>query len=136
MKSFLLVLVPAKFEISDGYQVYIERLNSTSIKQGYSGWPKVNIKNRNIKAMIMCVRTSSTIIAEMSDIVWTSLSIGCTQVLRDTFNLKTKEYLHWTVEGCSNWEGGRKGWQGYSTVPFQNYPNPLRQPNSMSITLK
>ena len=69
IKSFLLVLVPAKFEISDGYQVYIERLNSTSIKQGYSGWPKVNIKNRNIKAMIVCVRTSSTIIAEMSDIV-------------------------------------------------------------------
>ena len=90
MKSFLLVLVPAKFEISDGYQVYIERLNSTSIKQGYSGWPKVNIKNRNIKAMIMCVRTSSTIIAEMSDIVWTPLSIGCTQLLRDTFNLKQK----------------------------------------------
>ena len=69
MKSFLLVLVPAKFEISDGYQVYIERLNLTSNKQVYSGWPKVNIKNKNIKAMIMCVRTTSTIIAEMSDIV-------------------------------------------------------------------
>ena len=57
------------FRKEQGYQVYIERLDLTSIKQGYSGWPKVNIKNRNIKAMIVCVRTSSSIIAEMSDIV-------------------------------------------------------------------
>ena len=75
---------------ASGYQVYIERLNSTSIKQGYSVWLKVNIKNRNMKAMIVCVWTSSTITAEMSDIVWTSLSMRWTQVLRDKFNLKQK----------------------------------------------